>query len=140
RRSSFSSSRGGAPWLQPVQRRRRRRLPLGPLVAVVAVLAAAAGAYAFVRSRDDAADDPSREVAQKFADAWAKGDLEAAWKLTTAATRQQQPLRLFRQSYTQSARAATVTRVKVGVAEQPHAGRVAVPVVLTTRLFGRRRG
>ena len=99
-RSSFSSSRGGAPWLQPVQRRRRRRLPLGPVVAAVIVLAAAAGAFAFVRSRDDAADDPSRAAVQKFADAWAKGDLDAAWKLTTAATQQQQPLRLFRQSYT----------------------------------------
>ena len=139
-RSSFSSSRGGAPWLQPVQRRHRRRLPLGPVVAAVIVLAAAAGAFAFVRSREDAADDPSRAAVQKFADAWAKGDLDAAWKLTTAATQQQQPLRLFRQSYTQSARAATVTRVKVGVAGEPRAGKVAVPVVLTTKLFGRRRG
>ena len=109
-------------------------------MAAVIVLAAAAGAFAFVRSREDAADDPSRAAVQKFADAWAKGDLDAAWKLTTAATQQQQPLRLFRQSYTQSARAATVTRVKVGVAGEPRAGKVAVPVVLTTKLFGRRRG
>ncbi len=109
-------------------------------MAAVIVLVAAAGAFAFVRSRDDAADDPSREVVQKFADAWAKGDLDTAWKLTTPATQQDQPQRLFLQSYAQSTRAATVTRVKVGVASEPRAGKVAVPVVLTTKLFGRRRG
>jgi hypothetical protein len=123
-----------------VQRRRRRRLPVGPLVAGIAVLVAAAGAFAFVRARDDAQDDPSRATVQRFAEAWARGDLETAWRLTTAATRQEEPLRLFRQSYAQSTRAATVTRVQVGVAGEPRDGKVGVPVVLQTRLFGRRRG
>ncbi|MGI8780699.1 MAG: hypothetical protein ACR2L8_11160, partial [Solirubrobacteraceae bacterium] len=82
RRSMFASSAGpgGVRWLQPVQRRRRRRAPLGPILLVGAVLALAAGAVAFVRWRDDGAD-PSRAVAQRFADAWARGDLEAAWRL-----------------------------------------------------------
>ena len=38
-------------------------------------LALAAAAFVFVRSRDDA-EDPSRAVAQRFADAWARGDLD----------------------------------------------------------------
>ena len=40
-----------------------------------ALVALAAGAFLFVRSRDDA-EDPSRAVAQRFADAWARGDLD----------------------------------------------------------------
>src|SRR5215212_4497981 len=142
RRSMFSSPASGpgsVRWLQPVHRRRRRRAPLGPILLVVLLLALAGGAFAFVRSRDDAAD-PSRAVAQRFADAWAAGDLEAAWRLTTARTRSEQPLAGFRESYRQAARAATVTEVRVGRAGEPREGRVPVPVVLRTRLFGEQRG
>ena len=62
-----------------------------------------------MRAREDA-EDPSRAVAERFADAWARGDLEAAWRLTTARTREAQPLALFRDSYQQATRAATVAR------------------------------
>jgi cell division protein FtsI/penicillin-binding protein 2 len=136
---SSSAGRGAAPWLQPVTRRRRRRIPAGPILAVVVLLALAAGGYAFVRARDDA-DDPSRAIAQRFADAWARGDLDAAWRLTTARTQREQPLAGFRQSIRQATRAATVTRVRVGRAGEPRDGRVPVPVVVETRLFGEQRG
>jgi penicillin-binding protein A len=126
-------------WLQPVQRRRRRRSPIGPILLAVVMLALAGGAFAFVRARDGA-EDPSRSIAQRFADAWAAGDLEAAWRLTTARTRSEQPLAGFRESYRQSARAATVKDVRVGRAGEPRDGRVPVPVVLRTRLFGEQRG
>ena len=116
-------------WLQPVHRRRRRRVPVGPILAVVLLLALAAGGYAFVRARDDA-EDPSRAIAQRFADAWARGDIEGAWRLTTARTQADQPLAGFKQSYRQATRAATVTRVRVGRAGEPRDGRVPVPVVV----------
>jgi penicillin-binding protein A len=137
--SSHPSGPATVPWLQPVQRRRRRRTPVGPLLLGIMLLALAGGAFAFVRSRDDGGD-PSRAVVQRFADAWAAGDLEAAWRLTTAKTRSEQPFAGFRQSYRQAIRAATVTKVRVGRAGEPRGGRVPVPVVLRTRLFGEQRG
>ena len=141
-RSVFSSSAygpGAVRWLQPVRRRRRRRAPVGPILAGIVLLALAGGALAFVRSRDGG-EDPSRAVAQRFADAWARGDLDAAWRLTTAATRSEQSLAGFRESIRQAGRAATVERVEVGRAGAPEGGRVALPVVLRTRLFGELRG
>jgi peptidoglycan glycosyltransferase len=137
--SSASASPAGVPWLQPVRRRRRRRVPAGPILAVVLLLALAAGGYAFVRARDDA-EDPSRAIAQRFADAWARGDIEGAWRLTTARTQADQPLSGFKQSYRQATRAATVTGVRVGRAGEPRDGRVEVPVVVETRVFGEQRG
>ena len=138
----FSSSAygpGGVRWLQPVRRRRRRRVPVGPILAGLVLLALAGGAYAFVRSRDGG-DDPSRAIAQRFADAWARGDLGAAWRLTTAKTRSEQRLAGFRESYRQARTAATVKGMSVGRAGEPRAGRVPVPVVVRTRLFGELRG
>jgi cell division protein FtsI/penicillin-binding protein 2 len=137
--SSSAAGPGSVRWLQPVYRRRRRRPPVVPILALVLLLAVGAGAVAFVRSRDEA-EDPSRAVAQRYADAWEKGDLDAAWRLTTARTREEQPLALFKESYAQSARAATVERVRVGQAAEPADGRVAVPVVVETRNFGTLRG
>ncbi|HTE63103.1 MAG TPA: NTF2-like N-terminal transpeptidase domain-containing protein, partial [Solirubrobacteraceae bacterium] len=143
RHSMFSSSAGpgGVLWLQPVKRRRRRRrrAPIGPILFVVALLALAGGAYAVVRARDEG-EDPSRAVAQRFADAWARGDLDGAWRLTTARTQAEQPLAGFKESYRQATRAATVTAVRVGRAAEPRDGRVSVPVVLRTRVFGEQRG
>jgi peptidoglycan glycosyltransferase len=137
--STPPSGPGSVRWLQPVSRRRRRRAPVGPILFGVILLALAGGAFAFVRSRDEG-EDPSRAVAQRFADAWAAGDLEAAWRLTTAKTRAEQRLGGFRESYRQATRAATVTDVRVGRAGEPRGGRVPVPVALRTRLFGVRRG
>src|SRR5215217_89325 len=142
RRSMFSSPAAGpgaVRWLQPVQRRRRRRAPVGPLLLGALLLVLAGGAFAYVRTHDES-DDSSRAVAQRFADAWAAGRLEAAWRLTTAQTRSEQPLAGFRESYRQAARAATVKDMSAGRAGKPRDGRVPVPVVLRTRLFGEQRG
>src|SRR5829696_1876936 len=127
--SSAPSGPAAVRWLQPVKRRRRRRAPVGPILAALVLLAVAGGAFAFVRSRDGD-EDPSRAIAQRFADAWARGDLEAAWRLTTAKTRSDQRLSLFRESYRQATREATVKDVRVGRAGEPSDGRVPVPVVV----------
>jgi hypothetical protein len=137
--TSSSYGSGGVRWLQPVHRRRRRRVPVWPLVALVAVLVIAGAGYAYVRSRDSG-PDPRQVVAQRFAAAWARGDMDAAWQLTTAATREQQPLPLFRQSYRQANRAATVESIAAGTAGEPRDDRVAVPVTVRTHLFGTLRG
>jgi penicillin-binding protein A len=138
----FSSSAygpGAVRWLQPVRRRRRRRVPVGPIVAAIMLLSLAAGAFAFVRLRDDG-EDPSRALAQRFADAWARGDLARAWALTTAKTKSEESLGGFRESIRQATRAATVEHIQVGRAGTPRAGAVPVPVVMRTRLFGELRG
>jgi hypothetical protein len=136
---SSSAGPGGVRWLQPVHRRRRRRVPVLPILGLAALVAVGVGAFLFVRSREED-QDPSRAVVQRFADAWAAGDLDTAWRLTTAETREQQPLTLFKESYAQSERAATVERVRVGEAAEPQGGRVALPVVVETRNFGEQRG
>ena len=125
--------------MQPALRRRRRRAPAGPILAVLALLALAGAAFAFLRARDDS-EDPSRAIAQRFADAWASGDMEAAWRLTTARSRAEQSFGGFRDSYRQAAREVTARQVRVGRAGEPHDGRVPVPVVVRTRLFGDLRG
>jgi penicillin-binding protein A len=139
----FAPSRAPGPgavrWLQPVQRRRRRRAPLGPILLGVLLLGLAGAAFALVRSRDGE-EDRSRAVAQRFAMLWARGELEAAWRLTTERTRAQHPLRGFKESYRQAARAVTQSSVRVGRAGEPSGGRVPVPVVVKTRLFGDLRG
>jgi len=137
--TSSAAGPGGVRWLQPVQRRRRRRVPILPILALLALIAAVVGAIALWRARDDG-EDPSRAVAQRFAEAWASGDLDAAYGLTTARTRSEQPAALFRQSYRQANRAATVEEIRVGEAAEPRDGRVAIPVVVRTRVFGEQRG
>src|ERR671916_232892 len=78
--------------------------------------------------------------ARRFADAWARGDLDAAYRLTTRRTQDAQPAALFRQSYRQSARAATQRKVEVGRAGEPEDGVVSVPVTVRTRVFGALKG
>jgi hypothetical protein len=136
RRSSFASSGGvGAPWLQPVGRRRRRRLRVGPILALIALLAVAAGAAAYMRQRHASADR-RQAAAQRFATAWAHGDYAAMWRLTTPASRRAHGRREFAALYRAAGRQATVTAVRTGTAGAVRGGRSRVPVTVRTRLFG----
>jgi hypothetical protein len=140
RRSTFSTyGRSGAPWLQPVHRRRRRQLRVGPLLALVGVLALAAGAAAYVHSRQ-AADDRRQAAEQAFAEAWRRGDLAAMWRLTTPASRRAYGRAEFARRYRAAERQATITRVDPGRAGPVQAGHSRLPVVVRTRLFGTLRG
>ena len=70
---------------------------MGRIAALVVLLGAAAGAVAVVVGRREAERD-RRDVAERFAAAWAGGHLGAAWRETTAATRADWPLADFRSS------------------------------------------
>src|SRR4051794_40116368 len=133
------SGPGSVRWLEPVQRRRRRRPPVGRIAGLVAIVAVAAGAVAVVEARR-ADERDRRAAAEGFAQAWATGHLTAAWRTTTKATRADWPLADFRSSYRAARRAVTATRVDVGAAGKPRDGRVGVPVAVHTRLFGPLRG
>src|SRR4051794_21431114 len=133
------SGPGSVRWLTPVRRRRRRRPPVGRIAALVVLVGVAAGAVAVVETRR-AAERDRRAAAERFAAAWATGHLTSAWQETTRATRADWPLRDFRSSYRAARRAVTATRVELGRAQAPRDERVAVPVVVHTRLFGPLRG
>jgi hypothetical protein len=114
-------------------------VPVVPLLLLVVLLAAAAGALLFVRARH-AATDRQRSAVAQFAAAWSRGDHAAMWRLTTAQTRRADSLAQFTASYRDADRHATVTAVRAGPAGRLRDGRVPVPVVVRTRLFGELRG
>jgi penicillin-binding protein A len=125
RRSSAGSG-------SPPRRARRRALStrLGPLVGA-AVVAFAAG-VAVGASRED----PRREVAREFAEAWETGDYPAMRALLTPAAQQRAPLERFVRSYRRAAKVATLSRVTAGEPAEPRDGAVEVPMTLRTRVFG----
>jgi peptidoglycan glycosyltransferase len=140
RKAVFAASRpGSVRWLEPARSRRRRRVPVVPILALVLLLAAAGGAFAVVQAQR-AAEDDRRAAAQTFATAWARGDLKAAWRATTAGTRAEWPLADFRSSDRAARREVTAQAVRAGRARTPQDGRVEVPVAVRTRLFGALRG
>jgi hypothetical protein len=120
------------PLAVPSSPARRRALGtrLGPLLAAAAV-AFAGGA--FVGSRDD---DPRREAAREFADAWTRGDFPAMRALLTPEARRRVSLQRFAATYRRAAKIATLSSLSTGRPEEPRDGTVAVPVVMRTRIFG----
>jgi penicillin-binding protein A len=126
-------------WLEPAaRRRRRRRLP--PRAAALALLVALAGGGLAAAIVAHQRSDHRRSVAQRFAGAWARGDLRAMWGLLDADSRKRYPLARFSASYRSAQRAATAIAVRVGRADRPRDGVVTVPVAVSTRLFGTLRG
>src|SRR4051812_34789730 len=96
---------GSVRWLQPVNRRRRRRIRLAPILLTLLLLAGAGTAAAIVLTRK-AATEERRDVAKRFAAAWAKGDREAMWRQLSPQRRRDWPLRDFKASYRQADTAA----------------------------------
>jgi peptidoglycan glycosyltransferase len=103
------------------------------------LVAATAAVLLFLRTRHDDADRRRAAVAQ-FAAAWNRGDHAAMWRLTTAQSRRADSLAQFTASYRDADRHATVTAVRAGPVGRLRDGRVPVPVVVRTRLFGELRG
>jgi peptidoglycan glycosyltransferase len=111
-------------------RRRALSTRLGPLV-VAAVVAFVAGAAV-----GSGGDDPRRETAREFAEAWARGDYAAMHALTSAETRHRVSLARFAATYRRAAKIVTLSTVTAGRPDEPRGGSVSVPVVLRTRIFG----
>jgi penicillin-binding protein A len=117
--------------------RRRSRGPL--VVGLVALLVLAGGVTAFVLVRArQAADDRRADAAAAFAQAWAKGDLEAMWRLTGGEGRP--ALAAFKRSYGRAYQAAGVERTSVGKPSALRDGRVTIPVTMRTDIFDTLRG
>jgi penicillin-binding protein A len=119
----------------PAERRRRithRALPtLGGLAALSLVAGAFVGASAGSTEERAAAD---------FAAAWERGDLSDMHAMLSERSRTRYPLPRFRRAYRRAAATATVTSIDADDAGDLDGGRVTVPVVLDTRVFGSLRG
>jgi penicillin-binding protein A len=116
----------------PARQGRRRAIwtRLAPLTAA-AVVAFAAGAAV-----GGGSDDPRRTTVRTFADAWARGDYAAMRALLTPEARQRVSLERFAGAYRRAAKVATLSALSAGRPGEPRGGKVVVPVVLRTRIFG----
>jgi Penicillin binding protein transpeptidase domain/Penicillin-binding Protein dimerisation domain/NTF2-like N-terminal transpeptidase domain len=83
---------------------------------------------------------PEREVAERFARAWAQRDYRAMHAELSASARERYPLERFRAAYAATDATATATKVTVGDPDEPEDGVVAVPVTVRTRIFGSVKG
>jgi cell division protein FtsI/penicillin-binding protein 2 len=79
---------------------------------------------------------PEKKVANRFAQAWQKGDYDAMHAELSAAAKSRYPIARFRDAYAATAATATATTLSVGKAKSPQDGIVAVPVTAHTRVFG----
>jgi peptidoglycan glycosyltransferase len=141
RRSRYSAPgpRAGSVLLGTGVRRRRRRPRVGRWLLALAILAAVAGgAYAW-RSQVEA-NEARRDAAQRFAEAWSRGEHAAMWRTLTPSARGETPERRFVTAYRNADREAGVEAVRIGRLGPERDGRVAVPVAIETDIFGTLRG
>src|SRR3954454_6974538 len=106
---------------------------------VLLLLAAVAGGVYLWRARENAVN-ARHDAAQRFASAWAKRDSKAMWEQLTPGAQKANPERRFVTAYANADRAAGVEAVRVGPVGQERDGKVAVPVIIRTDIFGRLRG
>jgi penicillin-binding protein A len=130
------------------RRRRRRRRGRGGgfgwgrlfrWLFVLALLAAIAGGIYVWRARENAID-ARHDAAQGFAAAWAKRDSAAMWRQLTPQAQRTTSERRFVTAYANADREAGVKAVKVGQVGKEQNGRIAVPVVVRTDIFGPLKG
>jgi len=129
---------GAAGYLEPGRGRSRRRRPLVGVVVLVVLVVIGAAVVLALRQR--AAGDDRRATVERFVRAWARGDERAMWAELDARARAAYPRAGFARAYRSADRAATVTGVRIGAVPAPSGGAVAVPVAVSTRLFGTLRG
>ena len=117
------------------ERRRRlthRALPaLGGLAGVALLAGALVGSSATSASERTAAD---------FTEAWERGDLRDMHALLSDEARRAYPLKRFRAAYRRAADTATQTELTVEEPSGERDGRIVVPVVVETRVFGPQAG
>jgi penicillin-binding protein A len=110
--------------------RRSRRLRLG---AVGAVAATALVAGAVVGA--GAGPAPEERLAERFTQAWERGDYERMWSLSGGPRRPRSPAR-FAARYRSAAATATLSGVRFGEPRDARDGVVAVPARMRTRVWG----
>jgi penicillin-binding protein A len=130
--------------LQPASRGRRRRggdllARLVRVLILLAIVAAAVGGVIVWRAQADAAD-ARRDAAQRFAAAWARGEVSEMWRALTPAARAAAPEPRFAAAYRHANGAAGVRAVRVGRLGSEQDGEIAVPVTVRTAFFGTLRG
>jgi cell division protein FtsI/penicillin-binding protein 2 len=94
------------------QRRRRLLTRTAPLI-LVALVAFVVGANAGKQ------DSPEVQVAQRFADAWERGDVDALYRELNAVSRRGVSRREFGEAYEDAAETATLRQVEAGSAGDP---------------------
>jgi penicillin-binding protein A len=112
---------------------RRRRLTHRALPALAGLAGVALLAGALVGSSSTSA---SERTAEDFVAAWERGDMREMHALLTDAARAEFPLRRFRAAYDRAAATATQTAIAAEDPSEERDGRVVVPVVVETRVFG----
>lgn len=101
-------------------------------VATVGILVAIAVFVIFV-----AGGRPAAELrAERFVAAWARGDYAAMHAELTGEARRRRPLETFSADYRAAAATATATAFRPGEVGKLEDGVVAVPMTVTTRIFG----
>jgi cell division protein FtsI/penicillin-binding protein 2 len=118
---------GGAPYSP---RRRALSRHLVPLVAL-ALVAFIGGVVLGGGHRSGA-----EEVAERYVEAWERGDYEGMHRLLTDGARERTSLAVFRRAHERDAATATVTELRARRIPEPEDGVVAVPVTARTTVFG----
>ena len=120
------------PRTLPPRRTRLRRLT--PLL-VLAVGAFAGGLVAGGRH------EPSeRRLANRFAAAWERGDYAAMHAMLTPAAREDLSPRRLGRAYRRASETATLEKLEIGRPREADGDAIAIPVVASTRVFGRVSG
>src|SRR4029078_4826195 len=83
---------------------------------------------------------PREAAAQRSASAGAMRDSKAMWDELTPSAQKANPERRFVTAYANADRAAGVKAVRVGAVGQERDGKIAVPVIIRTDIFGPLRG
>ncbi|HET6570020.1 MAG TPA: penicillin-binding transpeptidase domain-containing protein [Solirubrobacterales bacterium] len=111
--------------------RRRRLIPLAAIALIAFVVGAATGA----------SGSPEKEVAQRFAEAWARKDFAAMYRELNDASREAVGADQFAEAYREAAEVATLRSAEPDSAEDPTDREgttvVPVPVEVETVAFGR---
>ena len=113
--------------------RDRRRHTLARVVPLSALAGAAllAGLVAGATH-----SSPEEELAQRYGDAWERGDYAAMYGLISDEDRRSVTRSGFAAAYREAAATATLTRVAVGRPARTGAGEMVLPVTARTRIFG----
>jgi transpeptidase family protein/penicillin-binding protein/MecA-like transpeptidase family protein len=98
-----------------------------PVVGLIAALLLSAGG---------GGPTAAQRLAEGFATAWTRGDYAQMYADVDSATHRQYSITVFANYYREDLATATATGARVGRAQSPHDGSVAVPVTVTTSLFG----